>query len=238
MEETNLPSPQKLINLHPELEAKIAALKKELNAIESQTDQFEAKLRTELWDFIIEAQELTALYKELQKFKKQRKLQQKQKGKKLQNQTELIPIAPIKPKEKTDNQKAKKTLYREGMMLTHPDHFSIEADKEEEATELTVQLIDIYKNGEIEELEDFVNYLKGNISKSKKGATAENTSVDYLYRLIAELEEKIAKAKLVHTYVVLTEYKNPMDFLKELQDYYEDRIFKLKKRTRKADKLL
>ena len=56
----------------------------------------------------------------------------------------------------------------------------------------------------------------------------------YLANKLKALEEDLETAKAKHTYKVLKEYPDPISFLQELKYYYEDRIFKLKKRTRKA----
>ncbi len=56
----------------------------------------------------------------------------------------------------------------------------------------------------------------------------------YLQNELLKLENQLQLAKTKHTYKVLTEYENPLTFIDELKEYYQDRIFKLKKRTRKA----
>ena len=48
------------------------------------------------------------------------------------------------------------------------------------------------------------------------------------------IEKEISLAKNHSLYKVITEYENPLTFIDELKDYYEDRILKLKKRTRKG----
>jgi hypothetical protein len=62
-----------------------------------------------------------------------------------------------------------------------------------------------------------------------------NTIEDsYLQNEAENLEKQLQIAKTKLTYKVLTEYENPLTFIDELREYYQDRIFKLKKRTRKA----
>ena len=53
--------------------------------------------------------------------------------------------------------------------------------------------------------------------------------------LLLKLEKQLELTKTKHTYKVLTEYDNLLTFIDELKEYYKDRIFKLKKRTRKAN---
>jgi hypothetical protein len=63
----------------------------------------------------------------------------------------------------------------------------------------------------------------------------KNTKEDfYLQNELTKLEKQLQVAKTKLTYIVLTEYENPLTFIDELKEYYQDRIFKLKKRTRKA----
>ena len=57
----------------------------------------------------------------------------------------------------------------------------------------------------------------------------------YLQNELEQLKNQLENAKIQHTYKVLMEYENPLTFIDELKEYYTDRIFKLKKRTRKAN---
>jgi len=59
---------------------------------------------------------------------------------------------------------------------------------------------------------------------------------NYLEKEISQLEKQLEQAKRKHTFKVLSEYENPLTFIEELKEYYLDRIFKLRKRTRKASK--
>jgi ribosome-associated protein len=49
-----------------------------------------------------------------------------------------------------------------------------------------------------------------------------------------ETEEKLGLAKNRQTYQVLTTYADPMTFVGELKAYYQDKINKLRRRTRTA----
>ena len=55
---------------------------------------------------------------------------------------------------------------------------------------------------------------------------------NYLEQEKERIEKAIHLAKNHHLYKVITEYEDPLTFMVELKDYYEDRILKLKKRTR------
>ncbi|NEW79564.1 MAG: hypothetical protein GZ086_09100 [Gelidibacter sp.] len=222
------------------LKAKINLLQQELNEIEQKTASFETVLRSHLENELIEEQELTVLYKKLQLAKKERRFAQKKKGKNFKQVGGLKVIAknstnsPIE-----DNQKEKKRLYREAMLFVHPDKFSMHDEKIDLATEVTTKLIKIYQTGNLAELQIFHTHIfSGNAmmhfyEESEKITNSKEDS--YLQIELEKLEKQLQIAKTKHTYKVLTEYENPLTFIDELKEYYHDRIFKLKKRTRKAN---
>jgi len=222
------------------LKAKIKVLQQELNDIEQKTTAFEAILRLNLTNELIEEQELTVLYKKVQLAKKEKRFAQKRKGKNFKDLKGLKMIAKSSlPAISDDDQKEKKRLYREAMLFVHPDKFSMHHEKIDLATEVTTKLIEIYQNGNLAELQIFHTHIfSGNAMlqfpiNSEINAVA---SVDtYLQNELEKLEKQMQLAKNKHTYKVLTEYENPLTFIDELKEYYQDRIYKLKKRTRKAN---
>ncbi|WP_372792359.1 hypothetical protein [Lutibacter sp.] len=223
------------------LKAQISILKQELNEIEQKISSFEAILRSHLTNLLIEEQELTVLYKKLQKAKKEKRLAQKKKGKKFK---EVIGLKVIIDKNKatynTEEQKNKKRLYREAMLYVHPDKFSMNEGKIDIATEITTKLIEIYQTGSLEELQTYHTHIfSGNallhFSESASVYLDITVKDTYLQKELEQLKSQLKNTKTKHTYKVLTEYENPMLFIDELKEYYTDRIFKLKKRTRKAN---
>ncbi|HUH46123.1 MAG TPA: hypothetical protein VLZ54_03135, partial [Arenibacter sp.] len=60
------------------------------------------------------------------------------------------------------------------------------------------------------------------------------SGTDYLILERNKLKKELEIAKNRHTYKVLTTYEDPMLFPEELKAYYQDRILKLKRRTRTA----
>jgi len=54
----------------------------------------------------------------------------------------------------------------------------------------------------------------------------------YLLKEKEQLERALAEWKSKHTYRVLTTYSDPSTFVKELKLYYQERISKLRRRTR------
>lgn len=222
------------------LKATIKVLQQELNEIKQKLSDFEAILRSNLINEIIEEQELTVLYKKLQKDKKEKRFLQKQKGKNFK----AVQGLNVVHKKNTDNlnndeQKEKKRLYREAMLFVHPDKFSMQEDKIDLATEVTTKLIEIYNNGSLEELQMLnTHILSGNaLIKFNDSLKINKKLVEkdiYLQNQLEQLKKEIEFVKNEHTYKVLTEYENPLTFIDELKAYYNDRIFKLKKRTRKV----
>ncbi|WP_461629937.1 hypothetical protein [Labilibaculum euxinus] len=223
------------------LKEQIEALRKELEFIEQKTIAFETLLRTSLADELIEEQELRIIYKKLKQAKKEKRLEQKKRGK---NYKEPIGIKPISTAavNKTSNkeeQKEIKRLYREAMLHVHPDKFSMNEEKIDLATEITSQLIDIYKAGNLHELQQYhAHIFSGNALNQEIKVLPKGTKIiaqnSYLKKEKEHLEDLLFAAKNRHTYKVLTEYPDPLLFVEELRVYYADKIIKLRKRTRKA----
>lgn len=218
---------------YEQLKLQLIVLKEELNQIEFKTEEFEAILRAHLINEIIEEQELTILYKQQKAAKKLKRQAQKK------NYTKQESIVVAKNNEKstaqhTEENTLRKQLYREAMLQVHPDKFSMQEDKQDLASEITIQLIDIYTNGSLEALQAFHQHIFSGNALSNEKINSETPSIqdNYLENEILRIKDLIIKAKQKHTYLVLTEYEDPMSFLNELQAYYADRLFKLRKRTR------
>ncbi|MDO9037452.1 MAG: hypothetical protein Q7U59_03785 [Lutibacter sp.] len=222
------------------LKAKINLLQMDLNDIEQRKNAFEAILRSHLIDELIEEQELTVLYKKVQLAKKERRFAQKKKGKNFREIEGLKAIAKNTANTASeDDQKEKKRLYREAMLFVHPDKFTMYDEKIDLATEVTTKLIEIYQTGNLAELQIFHTHIfSGNAMMHfpENFEKISNTIEDsYLQNEVENLEKQLQIAKTKLTYKVFTEYENPLTFIDELKEYYQDRIFKLKKRTRKAN---
>ena len=222
------------------LKEQIEALRKELEFIEQKTIAFETLLRTSLADELIEEQELRIIYKKLQQAKKEKRLEQKRRGK---NYKEPIGIKPIiranSDTSSKEENKEKKRLYREAMLHVHPDKFSMNEEKIDLATEITSQLIDIYRAGNLHELQQYhAHIFSGNALNQEIEVLPKGTKIiaqnSYLKKEKEHLEDLLFAAKNRHTYKVLTEYPDPLLFVEELRVYYADKIIKLRKRTRKA----
>ncbi|WP_281979731.1 hypothetical protein [Tenacibaculum mesophilum] len=218
------------------LEEKVKALKGKIEAIETKLFPFEQSLRNSIADLLIEERELTILYKAQKKAKKEKRLAQKRKGKNYKEPTGIVSVSKKEEVEKV-NQKEKKRLYKEAMLYVHPDKFSMQENEQQKALETTTKLIEIYQNGSLEELEAFHAHIFGgntalNFNKDITIVKKVTSNTTYLINQVERLEKQLTDLLDSYTYKVLTTYKNPMSFVDELKAYYDDRIFKLRKRTR------
>ena len=222
-----------------ELHEQIQTLQHELDEIQREIRTFEALLRLHIGDLIVEEQELFVLYKQIKKAKKAVRLEQKKRGK---NYKAPKGLRAISTKKKngilSEKQQEKKRLYREAILHVHPDKFFKNEAQTDIATEITTRLIEIYKTGSLEELQAYhAHIFKGNtnIVLNDTAYKIKVSSADnYLQQQKEQLEKAIDLAKNRQIYKVITEYEKPLTFVNELRNYYEDRIFKLKKRTRKG----
>lgn len=219
------------------LEERIKELETEIGTIENKLFPFEQSLRNAISDLLIEERELTILYKQQKKAKKEKRLVQKRKGKNYKEVTDVVYISKETATQEKVNQKEKKRLYKEAMLYVHPDKFSMQENEQQKATETTSKLIEIYQNGSLEELEAFHAHIFGGnttICFDKDISLIQKTtnSTSYLVKEVERLEKVLDDLLESYTYKVLTTYENPMSFVEELKTYYDDRIFKLRKRTR------
>ena len=223
-----------------QLEQAIFAVEQEINRIEAQIEAFRTKLRTRFIEEIVEEQELSDLYRQKQKAKKEKRKIQKQKGKNYQTQEPAIKKSKNHQEEEEgelisfDSVLDKKKLYRECMLLVHPDNFSMQEEKEELSNTLTSELITIYKTGTINDLQNFKNHiLAGNTSLVLESAQIQKEiKFAHLETALTTKKKTLAQLKESHLYKVLKEYKNPEDYFTELELYFNDRLSKLRKRLR------
>ncbi|VXD13780.1 hypothetical protein [Marinoscillum sp. 108] len=222
-----------------ELKDQIDALRAELELIRQSTHAFETQLRAHLINELIEEQELTVLYKQQKLAKKEQRLAQKRRGKNYVAPEGLKPVVRNnKPGHNESDQKEMKRIYREAMMHVHPDKFSMDGQKMEVATDVTARLISIYQSGDLAALRAYHAHIFSDqelVSMMAPAAASVQPTApayDYLEQEKLNVEQELARAKSRQTYRVLTTYDDPMTFLEELKVYYDDRIAKLRRRTR------
>ncbi|NKI27331.1 hypothetical protein HCG49_12225 [Arenibacter sp. 6A1] len=218
------------------LQGKIDKLTVELREVLQKVAAFENILRAYVADEIIAEQELSLLYKQQKKAKKEKRLSQKKRGKNFSAPQGLQPSKHTKPIQKNpEEQKEKKRLYREAMLYVHPDKFSMQEEKLDLATEVTSKLIDIYQSGDLATLQAYHAHIFSGHALIASEPLLKPTAMDgnaYLEMELQALQSQLAEVKGRYTYKVLTTYANPMSFKEELKAYYTDRLAKLRKRTR------
>ncbi|WP_299121899.1 hypothetical protein [uncultured Tenacibaculum sp.] len=218
------------------LKEQILNLEKEIKKVREKLLPFEQLLRNAIADLIVEERELVILYKKQKKAKKEKRLEQKRRGKNYKEPKGLKVIQKEKVSIAKEDVKEKKRLYKEAMLYVHPDKFSMNGEEETLATDITTKLIEIYQTGTLEELKEYHSYIfSGNLGvKIPEGfiPKSDTNSNNYLKNELVRLKKELEKLLNSYTNKVLNEYDKPMLFVDELKAYYKDRIFKLKKRTR------
>ncbi len=222
------------------LKEQIEVLQKELDEISNKLERFETQLSSQLTNELIAEQELSVLYKAQKAEKKDKRLAQKRKGKKYVEPVglKIRTQSPKVPNLSEDDAREKKRLYREAMLHVHPDKFSMNDDKVDLATVLTTRLVEIYQYEDLATLRAYHTHLFSNAQLLEDSAASYRrvkltTSPDaYLIKEKEQLEVSIESVKSKYTYHVLTTYKAPSTFINELRSYYQDRINKLRRRTR------
>ena len=226
----NLPShrdePEDLV-----LKGQLLKLKEEVRRIKIQLSEFQQQIQTAVANELIEAKELSVLYRQQKSAKKKKRLIQKERGKNYQ-----APLNhPVRQKETSlshsiQNNKEKKSLYRRAMLLVHPDKFAINSLDKDLANEMTVQLVNIYQSGTLDELKKFCADLTG--TSDKELSTSMPLASNLLNRQLEDFSKELEALKKDSLYVVLQTYPDSHVFISEVKAYYVDRITKLKRRTR------
>lgn len=223
------------------LEEAIALLEIELQQASQALNNFEYKISVQLHDQILRIRDLTLLYKRQQENKKAWRLQQKKKGK---NYLEPIGLKIIKPiikdvrEQHSDDQQELKRLYKDALVHVHPDKFGLEDEKlNGKATALTVQLIDIYKSSDLNELRDFHKHIiNGNaishVPYKPETIVDPAAMLDYLLKTKEGLMQRLQDIKATEFYQVLTTYPDPFTFIKEIRILFDQRIVQLEKRMK------
>jgi DNA uptake protein ComE-like DNA-binding protein len=218
------------------IEKEISQLEKDLREIDAGIRSLQSQIHNRYGNEIARIHELSGIHKSQRKQKQEKRKEQKKRGKNFrepapsQNTTSHKKHSPSNP----DSQLIKQ-LYREAMVQVHPDKFVNESDeKSKRSQDLTIQLIDIYQKGDLEQLKLFHRY----ILSGSAMASAHDTEFDspakqeLLEKKRKDLLQAIAEAKQSRFYEVITTYTDPLTFIDELSGYFMQRIAQLEKRTR------
>ena len=223
------------------LEKEIALLESELLELENAVNTFKAQIRTALSAQIQQIQELTILYKNQKQAKKLKRLEQKKRGKNYKEplglKTNDASFTAQKLVSAEDNQELKR-LYREAIVQIHPDKL-VDADDElnERATAITGQLNEVYKNGDLEELNRLHEYIiSGNaltyIPDQPETVNDLPAMIQFLQQKKLKLQQLLHEIKTSAIYELLMSRKDMPELISELKIQFEERIVTLQKRTK------
>ncbi|RYE32462.1 MAG: hypothetical protein EOP42_09415 [Sphingobacteriaceae bacterium] len=223
------------------LEKEIALLETELLMLENSINTFQHKIQVILSRQIRRIQELTAVYKNQKQAKKQKRLEQKKRGKNYQEPEglQIINTSFIgKNFISSDKQQQMKRLYKEAVVKVHPDKL-VNADENlnKKATDITIQLNELYKNGDFEELSRLHEHIiNGNALhyKAEQPETISNLPALMLFlqhkkRKLEMLLQEIKTSGIYELWLSNRDFKVLTD---ELKLQFEARISVLEKRTK------
>lgn len=225
------------------LEDDIARLEMQMLQIEGTLNAFENQIRGVLKVQILRIRDLTELYKNQKRVKKAKRLEQKRKGKNYR-QAEGLKVVnkpfPLQLTKDINAQKELKRLYKEAIVLVHPDKFVNELRGiGERANQLTVQLNQLYDSGNLDELSQFHEHIiSGNAMayqpQMREIVVDTKALLNYLRNRKEDLATALEQTKQSPTYEVLSTYQDPLIFIEELRLQFDHRIRQLEKRTRRA----
>lgn len=223
------------------LEKEIALLETELRILETAINNFQAQIRSALSAQIRRINELSILYKNQKQAKKLKRLEQKKRGKNYKEPVGLkLNNASFTAQKSVsaDEQQELKRLYKEAIVQIHPDKF-IDADEDlnERATAITVQLNEVYKNGDLEELNRLHEHIiSGNalnyIPDQPETVNDSQAMMLFLRQKKLNLQKLLQKIKASAIYDLWMSRKDLIELISELKIQFEERIVILQKRTK------
>lgn len=218
------------------IEKEISALEKELQDIDTGIRILQAQIQSRYQHEISRIHALTSLHKSQRKQKHEKRIEQKKKGKNYKEPQRRQDDTPYKKSTvHNPDHYVIKQLYREAIVQVHPDKFVNEPEeKSKRSQELTIQLIDIYQKGDLEQLKLFHRYiLSGSAMGMVHGTVFDShAKKELLEKKRSDLLQAITEAKQSRFYEVITTYTDPLKFIDELSTYFSQRIVQLEKRTR------
>jgi hypothetical protein len=223
------------------LEQEIFSLEKELLGLEANINAFQSEIRSALATQIQRIQELTNQYKNQKQAKKLKRLEQKKRGK---NYREPVGLKTNDASFTTQNlvsteeKQELKRLYREAIVQIHPDKL-IDADEDlnERATAITVKLNEVYKSGDLEELNRLHEHIiSGNalsyIPDQPEKVNDLQAMMLFLQQKKQKLQKLLEEIKTSAIYELWTSRKDVSILITELKIEFEMRIAVLEKRTK------
>jgi hypothetical protein len=219
---------------YDKIEKEISALEKELQDIDTGIHTLQAQIHNRYRSEITRIHTLSDLHKCQRKNKHEKRREQKKRGKNYKEpQPQQKDTSSKKCAVHNPDHHIMKQLYREAIVQVHPDKFVNEPEEKcMRSQELTIQLIDIYQKGDIEQLKLFHRYILSGSAMSMSPGLDTHAKNQLLEKKRDDLLRAIAEAKSSRFYEVLTTYTDPLKFIDELSAYFTERIAQLEKRTR------
>ncbi|MVN23193.1 hypothetical protein [Mucilaginibacter arboris] len=223
------------------LEREIAALEAELIELETEVNVFQLQIQSALSTQIHRIQELTVLYKNQKQAKKLKRLEQKKRGKNYREPVSLKTRNASFTAQNlvsADDRQELKRLYKEAIVQIHPDKF-VDADNElnERATAVTVKLNEVYKSGDLEELNRLHEHIiSGNaltyVPDRPKTINDLSALMLFLQQKKQKLQHLLQEIKTSAIYKLFESRKDIRALIQELKIQFEERIVVLEKRTK------
>jgi len=223
------------------LEQEIALLEAELLQLETSINVFQLQIRAALATQIQRIHELTSLYKNQKQAKKLKRLEQKKRGKNYQGPVGLKTIHASSNNTNpvaTEDQQELKRLFKEAIVKIHPDKF-VNADEglNRRATTVTAQLNEVYKSGDLEELNRLHEHiLSGNaltyVPDQPKTINDLPAMTRFLRQKKLKLLQLMEEIKTSGIYGLFTGGKDIQILISELKTQFEQRIVLMEKRTK------
>ncbi|MGI4020052.1 MAG: hypothetical protein ACRYFA_00970 [Janthinobacterium lividum] len=223
------------------LEKEIALLESELLGLEATINIFQSEIQYALSTQIQRIQELTNQYKNQKQAKKLKRLEQKKRGK---NYHEPVGLKTNHASFSTPNlvsaeeKQELKRLYREAIVQIHPDKL-VDADEDlnERATAITIKLNEVYKSGDLEELNRLHEHIiSGNaltyIPDQPENVHDLQAILLFLQDKKLKLQQLLAGIKTSAIYELWLDRKDIAELIAELKVQFEERIAVLQKRTK------
>jgi hypothetical protein len=216
------------------LEQEVLRLEAALQQAEATLNAFEQSVRVRLGEQIRQIRTLTDLYKAQKSAKKEKRREQKRRGKNYKEPQGVLKVKGKPAVEDRDDPAELKRLYREAVVQVHPDKFP-EASEEEgrQAAALTTHLNELYERGDLEALRDFHEHILGDQPLRHTAYEAGNTTRNFLLLKKEQLAGALEALLQSQSYLLAIE-PDREKLMDELREQFDQRIAQLKKRTRKS----
>jgi flagellar biosynthesis regulator FlaF len=219
-------------NQQQRLEQQASELKTELDRLQREIRQWEQLVWDRLHPEIKLVQELKATIKAKKTVKKQKRQEQKRKGKNF-DPNMPVPSPPKAQSPKSEVREEIKQLFRSSLKLVHPDRQGQDDDDAlATAHGLTSRLNTLYAIQDLDGLREFYETLSQHSIQEIPDNARTNNRQTLLHAEITTLRKEIEACKQSYFYQVMQEKHDTERWIAELRVYFEERIPVLQKRAK------